>query len=140
PMKGHNLMQAIARVNRVFKSKNGGLVVDYIGIGRELEAALKTYTNAKGKGKPTINVAEAFVQLQKYVQVMRDIFANTPQQPGCDLGDFEDSENNFKRLVPAVNYIFELRDPETGERNGKKRFLDTLLAINKAYGLCSTLM
>ncbi|HIW06641.1 MAG TPA: type I restriction endonuclease subunit R [Candidatus Ignatzschineria merdigallinarum] len=139
PMKGHNLMQAIARVNRVFKSKNGGLVVDYIGIGRELEAALKTYTNAKGKGKPTINVAEAFVQLQKYVQVMRDIFAKTPQQSGCDLGDFEDPENNFKRLVPAVNYIFELRDAENGERNGKKRFLDTLLAINKAYGLCSTL-
>ncbi len=49
PMKGHNLMQAIARVNRVFKDKQGGLVVDYIGIANELKQALKTYTDAKGK-------------------------------------------------------------------------------------------
>lgn len=53
PMKGHNLMQAIARVNRVFKNKPGGLVVDYIGIANELKAALKTYSDAKGKGDPT---------------------------------------------------------------------------------------
>ncbi len=59
PMKGHNLMQAIARVNRVFKNKPGGLVVDYIGIANELKAALKTYTDAKGKGDPTHNAAEA---------------------------------------------------------------------------------
>ncbi|WP_419612862.1 type I restriction endonuclease subunit R, partial [Thiolapillus sp.] len=54
PMKGHNLMQAIARVNRVFKNKPGGLVVDYIGIANELKQALKTYTDSKGKGEPTL--------------------------------------------------------------------------------------
>jgi type I restriction enzyme R subunit len=54
PMKGHNLMQAIARVNRVFKDKQGGLVVDYIGIGNELKAAMKEYTNAAGRGRPTV--------------------------------------------------------------------------------------
>ena len=54
PMHGHGLMQAIARVNRVFKDKPGGLVVDYIGIAAELKNALRTYTDAKGKGQPTL--------------------------------------------------------------------------------------
>ncbi len=54
PMKGHNLMQAIARVNRVFKDKQGGLVVDYIGIANELKAALKEYTASKGKAGPPL--------------------------------------------------------------------------------------
>ena len=58
PMHGHNLMQAIARVNRVFKDKPGGLVVDYIGIAAELKQALKTYTDAKGKGEPAIDAAQ----------------------------------------------------------------------------------
>ena len=60
PMKGHNLMQAIARVNRVFKNKQGGLVVDYIGIGNELKAAMKEYTQAKGRGRPTVDAHEAY--------------------------------------------------------------------------------
>jgi type I restriction enzyme R subunit len=59
PMKGHNLMQAIARVNRVFKDKQGGLVVDYIGIGNELKAAMKEYTASKGRGSPTVDAHEA---------------------------------------------------------------------------------
>ena len=59
PMRGHNLMQAIARVNRVFKGKEGGVVVDYIGIGSDLKKALKAYTDAKGKGQPTLRSAEA---------------------------------------------------------------------------------
>lgn len=140
PMKGHNLMQAIARVNRVYKSKNGGLVVDYIGIGNELELALKTYTNAKGKGKPTVNVAEAFRQLERYLQIMRDLFKKTPQQSGYDLGDSSDQNSAFRKLMPAANYILGLYDVDTGELNGKKRFLDTLLGINRAYALSSTVV
>jgi type I restriction enzyme R subunit len=54
PMKGHNLMQAIARVNRVFKDKPGGLVVDYLGIAADLKKALSFYSDAGGKGDPTI--------------------------------------------------------------------------------------
>ncbi len=60
PMKGHNLMQATARVNRVFKDKQGGLVVDYIGIANELKSALKDYTASNGRGRPTVDAAEAF--------------------------------------------------------------------------------
>ena len=56
-MRGHGLMQAIARVNRVFKDKPGGLVVDYIGIANELKLALKEYTQSKGQGRPTVPAA-----------------------------------------------------------------------------------
>lgn len=71
PMKGHNLMQAIARVNRVFKNKPGGLVVDYIGTANELKAGLKTYTDAKVKGDPTHNAAEALSVLLEKLDIVR---------------------------------------------------------------------
>ena len=67
PMRGHGLMQAIARVNRVFKDKPGGLVVDYLGLADELKAALATYTESGGTGKTAIDQAEAVaVMLEKY--------------------------------------------------------------------------
>jgi len=71
PMRGANLMQAIARVNRVFKDKVGGLVVDYIGIANELKNALKTYTDAKGRGRPTNFSAEALAVLMEKLDVVR---------------------------------------------------------------------
>ncbi|EAT16356.1 type I site-specific deoxyribonuclease, HsdR family [Desulfuromonas acetoxidans DSM 684] len=70
PMRGHNLMQAIARVNRVFKDKPGGLVVDYIGIANELKQALKVYVNAQGKGAPTLAAEEALAVLLE--KLLRD--------------------------------------------------------------------
>ena len=67
PMRGHGLMQAIARVNRVFKDKPGGLVVDYLGLADELKQALATYTESGGTGKTAIDQAEAVaVMLEKY--------------------------------------------------------------------------
>jgi type I restriction enzyme R subunit len=71
PMHGHNLMQAIARVNRVFKDKPGGLVVDYIGIAAELKNALRTYTDAKGRGQPTLRAEEALKILLEKLDVVR---------------------------------------------------------------------
>lgn len=124
PMKGHNLMQAIARVNRVFMNKPGGLVVDYIGIASELKQALKNYTDAKGKGEPTLCAEEAFLVLLEKMDMVRGLFH------GFDYSNFEN--NAYKLLVPAANHILGLDD-------GKKRFLDAVLAINKAYSLCSTL-
>lgn len=71
PMRGHNLMQAIARVNRVFRDKPGGLVVDYIGIANELKQALKTYTDSKGKGQTTVDAREALaILLEKWMSFM----------------------------------------------------------------------
>jgi type I restriction enzyme, R subunit len=130
PMKGHNLMQAIARVNRVFKNKPGGLVVDYIGIANELKQALKTYTESKGKGEPTLRAEEAYAILAEKIDTIRGLFAKTVQGKGLDVSGYV--ENAYKLLVPAANYVLGLED-------GKKRFLDLVLAATKAYSLCSTL-
>ena len=74
PMRGHGLMQAIARVNRVFRDKPGGLVVDYLGLAHELKRALATYTESGGMGKTTVDQSEAVaVMLEKY-EVYRDLF------------------------------------------------------------------
>ena len=130
PMKGHNLMQAIARVNRVFKDKQGGLVVDYIGIANELKQALKTYTDAKGKGEPTLRAEEAYAVLAEKMDAIRGMFAKTNEQVGMDLSAYETQAHRL--IIPAANYVLSLKD-------GKKRFLDLVLAINKAFSLCSTL-
>ncbi|OIP95146.1 MAG: DEAD/DEAH box helicase [Piscirickettsiaceae bacterium CG_4_10_14_3_um_filter_44_349] len=124
PMKGHNLMQAIARVNRVFKDKPGGLVVDYIGIANELKQALKTYTDSKGKGAPTLDTREAFAILLEKMDVVRGLFH------GFDYRDYETKALNL--LPGAMNHILGLED-------GKKRYLDVMAAINKAFALCGTL-
>ena len=69
PMKDHNLMQALARVNRVFRDKQGGLVVDYIGIANEVMQALKEYTQSKGQGRPTVPAEEVLLRLQEEMEV-----------------------------------------------------------------------
>jgi len=129
-MKGHNLMQAIARVNRVFKDKPGGLVVDYIGIASELKQALKTYTDSKGRGAPTLDTHEAFSILLKKLDVARGMFATRSNGAAFDYSDFE--ANALALLPGAMNHILGLDD-------GKRRFLDVMASIAKAYTLCGTL-
>jgi len=124
PMKSHNLMQAIARVNRVFKGKNGGLVVDYIGIANELKAALKTYTGAGGKGRGTVDTAEALAEMLKRVDIVSNMYH------GFDYSEYEIKAHQL--LAPAANHILGLED-------GKKRYLDEVLALTKAFSLCGTL-
>ncbi len=124
PMRGHNLMQAIARVNRVFKDKPGGLVVDYIGIANELKQALKTYVNAQGKGAPTLAAEEAFAVLLEKIDVVRGLFH------GFDYSDYETKAHQI--LVLAANHILGVED-------GKRRFLDAMAAITRAFSLCGTL-
>jgi type I restriction enzyme R subunit len=137
PMKGHNLMQAIARVNRVFKDKPGGLVVDYIGIASELKLALKTYTSAQGKGKPTHDTQEAYAILLEKLDIVHGMFATSSGHGGGF--DYSEFETNALQLLPgAMNHIIGLQDA-SGELNGKKRFLDVMAALSKAYTLCSTL-
>ena len=124
PMRGHNLMQAIARVNRVFKDKPGGLVVDYIGIANELKAALASYTQAHGRGKPTIDAHEALAVLQEQMDVLHSMLH------GIDYSGFR---TNAWMLLPTVaDHILGLED-------GKKRFADAVLAASKAFALCCTL-
>jgi type I restriction enzyme, R subunit len=129
PMKGHNLMQAIARVNRVFKDKQGGLVVDYIGIGNELKAAMKEYTASKGRGKPTVDAHEAYSVLAEKLDVLRAMLH------GFDYSGF--LTGGHKTLAGAANHVLGIKT-EQG-REGKKRFADTALAMSKAFTLCCTL-
>lgn len=129
PMKGHNLMQAIARVNRVFKDKQGGLVVDYIGIGNELKAAMKEYTASKGRGKPTVDAHEAYAVLEEKLDVLRAMLH------GFDYSGF--LTGGHKVLAGAANHVLGLKSE--GRRDGKKRFADTALAMSKAFSLCCTL-
>ena len=124
PMKGHNLMQAIARVNRVFKDKQGGLVVDYIGIGNELQAAMKEYTGSKGRGKTTVDAHEAYSILEEKLDILRGMLH------GFDYSDF--LTQGHKALAGAANHVLGLED-------GKKRFADTAVAMTKAFSLCCTL-
>jgi type I restriction enzyme R subunit len=126
PMQGANLAQAIARVNRVFKDKPGGLVVDYIGIAPQLKEALATYTAAQGKGAPTIDTSEALRILKEKLQVARDLL-----HP-IDWSGFRDPKTAMALLPNCLDHILEL--PE-----GKKRFCDTVLAMTKAFALCGTL-
>jgi type I restriction enzyme R subunit len=124
PMRGHNLMQAIARVNRVFKDKPGGLVVDYIGIANELKAALADYTQAQGSGKPTVDAHEALAVLQEQMDILHGLLH------GVDYAEFR---IKAWQLLPAVaNQVLGLED-------GKKRFADAVLAASKAFALCCTL-
>jgi len=124
PMKGHNLMQAIARVNRVFKDKQGGLVVDYIGIANELKSALKEYTASHGRGRPTVDAAEAYAVVEEKLDILRGMLH------GYDYSEF--LTGGHKALAGAANHVLGLED-------GKRRFADTALAMSKAFTLCCTL-
>ncbi len=124
PMKGHNLMQAIARVNRVFHDKQGGLVVDYIGIANELKAALKEYTASNGRGKPTVDTAEAWAVLEEKIDILQGMLH------GFDYSEF--ITGGHRLLAGAANHVLGLAD-------GKKRFADNALAMSKAFSLCATM-
>ena len=138
PMKGHNLMQAIARVNRVFKDKQGGLVVDYIGIANELKSALNEYTASKGRGRPTVDAHEAYSVLAEKLDALRGMLAGTNHTTsghGFDYSGF--LTGGHKTLAGAANFVLGLSSPQG--RDGKKRFCDLALAMSKAFTLCCTL-
>ena len=124
PMKGHNLMQAIARVNRVFKDKQGGLVVDYIGIANDLKQALKEYTASNGRGRPTVDAHEAYAVLEEKLEVLRAMLH------GFDYSNF--LTGGHKLLAGAANHVL-------ADKDGKKRWADHALAMSKAFSLCCTL-
>lgn len=123
PMKGANLAQAIARVNRVFKDKPGGLVVDYIGIAPQLKAALATYTAARGKGRPTLDVSEAIRILKEQLQVANGILHPVDWR-------------GFRERGKALELIPHCLDHVLGIPDGKRRFCDTVLKLTKAFALC----
>jgi type I restriction enzyme R subunit len=126
PMKGHGLMQAIARVNRVFGDKPSGLVVDYLGLAEQLKRAVGTYGGGKGGigGAPGIPVEAALSVLVEKVEVVRAMFF------GFDTSGFfgGEADKRLAALTGGANHILGLKD-------GKKRYLDAMAALNKAAGI-----
>src|SRR5690606_38591634 len=127
PMSGHNLMQAIARVNRVFKNKPGGLVVDYLGLAAELKKALAQYTQAdqEGTGIPIDQALE--VLLEKY-EIVQGIL------PGYDYAPFFPG-----RTSQRIAVIPEAMDIIQQQENGKQRFVQGVTELSKAFALVATL-
>ncbi|BBJ27432.1 type I restriction endonuclease subunit R [Athalassotoga saccharophila] len=124
PMKGHTLMQAIARVNRIYKDKIGGLIVDYIGIAADLKEALSFYAENGGKGKPAELQEEAVkIMLEKF-EVVRDMFY------GFDYKKYLDADISQK-----LNIILEAEDFILGLENGKKRYIDAVTALSRAFAI-----
>jgi type I restriction enzyme R subunit len=123
PMKGHNLMQAIARVNRVFKDKPGGLVVDYIGIATDLKDAIGTYTRGKRAAPPIGFLDQALATFQEKLGIVRDILH------GCSMDGFK--EKPHEAITRIADFVLKLED-------GKKRFADASAALSKSYALVNS--
>ncbi len=124
PMKGHGLMQAIARVNRVFKDKPSGLVVDYLGLADQLRKAVGTYGGGQGGDRPGIPVEVALGVLEEKVGVVRDMFHGFDYTPYFGTK----ATARLAALSGGANHICGLDE-------GKKRFLDAMSALNKAAGI-----
>ena len=127
PMKGHSLVQAIARVNRVFKTKAGGLVVDHFGIAHELKRALATYIDSGGSGDPVLSEVDAVAVLQRDYEVVRAMFHKFPYQ-GYLEGD---AAQKMLGLNKGADHILGLED-------GKSRYLRACASLARAFSLAST--
>ncbi|MFZ8012420.1 type I restriction endonuclease subunit R [Staphylococcus epidermidis] len=127
PMKGHNLMQAIARVNRVFKDKPGGLIVDYVGIAESLKEALKEYTESD-QAQTAIDTDKAVeLMLLKY-DVIQDMLYN------LDYSKFnsEKKSERYYTISDTMDYVIGLGEDE------RQRFIKTVIELGKAFALCAT--
>ncbi len=134
PMKGHNLMQAIARVNRVYKDKEGGLVVDYIGIANDLKRALSLYTESGGKGKPTFDQDEAAEVMMGKYEIVSQLFSEQPTDKSVPKGfDYK----SFFSLTPKEKLYFPIKAANyvLGLENGKERFINGVTALSKSFAI-----
>jgi len=108
------------------------LVVDYIGIGNELKAAMKEYTASKGRGKPTVDAYEALSVFMEKMDVLRAMLH------GFDYSGFK--TGGHKTLAGAANHVLVLKtESKDKQRDGKRRFADVVLARSKAFTICCTL-
>ena len=124
PMKGHNLMQAIARVNRVYKDKPGGLIVDYLGIASDLKKALAFYSDAGGKGDPAVAQEQAVTLMLEKVEVISAMYHGFPYEDYFDA----DTSKKLSLILAAEDHILGLED-------GKKRYIDEVTALSKAFAI-----
>lgn len=124
PMQGHNLMQAIARVNRVYKDKPGGLVVDYLGIASDLKKALSFYSDSGGKGNPTEQQEQAVALMEEKLEVVQQLLHGFDYRPYFTA----DVSRKLSFILQAEDFILGLDD-------GKKRFVNEVNALSKAFAI-----
>jgi type I restriction enzyme R subunit len=125
PLAGHNLMQAIARVNRVFGDKPGGVIVDYLGIADQLSKAIRTYTQAGGEGRPVETIQDEAVPLmRRHAEELAAFFSGfdyTSLLHGSDA-------DQLRAIIDGANYVL-------AQENGKRRFMDMVALLSKAFAL-----
>jgi type I restriction enzyme R subunit len=146
PMRGHNLMQAIARVNRVFKDKPGGLVVDHLGIATDLKKALSFYSDAGGRGEPTLDLNRAIELMDEKLEVViqmfneesrtqKDILVEEPQ------AYYENSMRfNYRRFFKVspqekLSILLQAEEHILGLPEGKTRFIREVTLLSQAFAL-----
>jgi len=124
PMKGHTLMQAIARVNRVYKDKPGGLIVDYLGIASDLKEALAFYSDSGGKGDPAILQEKAVQLMLEKTEVVSQMFY------GFSYEEYFKADTSRK-----LSIILEAEEHILGLENGRKRYVDEVTSLSKAFAI-----
>jgi len=124
PMKGHNLMQAIARVNRIYKDKIGGLIVDYLGIASDLKNALSFYSDAGGRGDPAVTQEKAAQLMLEKLEVISQMFH------GFDYEQYFEASTSEK-----LSLILSAEEHILGLANGRRRFIDEVTSLSKAFSI-----
>ena len=124
PMKGHNLMQAIARVNRVYKDKPGGLVVDYLGIAADLKEALSFYSDAGGKGDPALAQEQAVSLMLEKLEVVSAMYH------GFAYENYFEAETSQK-----LSLILAAEEHILGMEDGRKRYINEVTALSLAFAI-----
>jgi type I restriction enzyme, R subunit len=124
PMKGHNLMQAIARVNRVYKDKTGGLVVDYLGIASDLKKALSFYSDSGGKGDPAVTQEKAVQMMLEKLEIVAQMFHGFEYEKYFNA----DTSRKLSLILGAEEHILGLED-------GRKRFINEVAALSQVFSI-----
>lgn len=124
PMKGHNLMQAIARVNRIYLDKPGGLVVDYLGIASDLKEALSFYSDAGGKGDPTLLQEQAVQLMLEKIEVVSNMYHGFPYENYFAA----DTAQKLSLILAAEEHILGLDE-------GKKRYINQVTALSQVFAI-----
>ena len=147
PMRGHNLMQAIARVNRVFKEIKGGLVVDYLGIATDLKKALSFYSDAGGKGDPTEKIDVAVKVMLEKLEVVRQMFNESSKTQNDILVEEPEAyygnslKFNYRRFFSGtpqekLSIILQAEEHILGLQDGKERFVREVSLLSQALSIC----
>lgn len=139
PMKGHGLMQAIARVNRVFRDKPAGLIVDYIGIAQNLKSALQQYSKSD-QDKTGVDESEAIAVMMEKYEIVRDMFHGFDYKSSLSASP----QARLKTMAEAIEWILDIQHKlsakeitDEGKKNAHRRYQDAVLALSKAFSLAS---